>query len=402
MSMVPGIILGAILLLIGGIVYWAWARARDRKKFFAQIELIPGAVKVKDCFYTITQGDLKIEARFKQGRRHARFILSCPAAAPASFQATSGRKWIGFIRMLGLAKGVPTADPDWDAKYYFDTNSNDWGSDYLTPERRQAIAGFFGPGFYSLELDGGQLSATWSPFSFKSDTSVDFVLEAMTRMKTLVTEIPPLEKFTPTVYLSEAWFDERKKPAWFAMVAILIVVGVMVRGAPIDASGLAVKGLAMGLALCAVFLAAALNKLGERAWFPAFFTRIGLPALVFFPLLGLRVLTFLNDNLDNGPAVERRAEVVSKSASRSDRSESYTIKVKSWGDGGTIGIEATKDQYERAVPNQSVLKMAVLPGRLGFEWIAAMSVETVYASTTPAVAVSTEAVAVSSMTAPSR
>src|SRR5207249_78212 len=102
--------LALIAALLGWIIWRVWSGSKNKKRFFEQLAQLPGAVKGKGDTYTISQGELKIEARYRQGRRRAQFILTAPAVSPVSYQVTSGRKWIKLLKALGRGRGAPTGD----------------------------------------------------------------------------------------------------------------------------------------------------------------------------------------------------------------------------------------------------------------------------------------------------
>jgi hypothetical protein len=379
------LILSPLLLVAGLVAYFTWRDRKRKKEFLAKLVEALGATPKGTDACEVSLGDLKVEARIRQGRRRMQFLLSAEAAAPASFQITSGRKWIKLIKAMGRGAGAPTGDAEFDARFFVDTNAPDWTADYLTPERRKAVAAFASKGFYALELDGGALTAVWSPFEIPKDGDAAFAKAAVDAYAALTKDLPPLKQFTASRYLGERWFDGKKRAAWISMFGSLVVLGWLTPGEPIDGGGLALKGLALGSLFLIGLTGGALSKFGGKAWFPGVLTRIVLPAAVALPLLGVRLLAFVNDGMDPGAPLQHEAPVVDKQVSGTGSDKTYTMTVKSWTSAGeTEKIEVAQEEYDRATPGQAVLKVTTKPGRLGYEWILSTSIETItYSTTTP-------------------
>jgi uncharacterized protein YxeA len=379
------LILTPFAVIIGLVAFFFWRDRKRKREFLAKLTETLGAKPKGQDACEILLGDLKIEARIRQGRRRMQFLMSAAAAAPASFQITSGRKWIKLIKSFGRGAGAPTGDAEFDSSFFVDTNAPEWTADYLTPERRKAVAAFAGKGFYALELDGGSLTATWSPFEIPKDGDASFAKAAAEAFAALAKDIPPLKQFTPARYFGEAWFDGKKRAAWVAMFGSLVAMGWITPGEPIDGGGLALKGLALGALFLMGLAAGALSKFGGKAWFPSLLTRVLLPAAVALPLLGVRLLAFVNDGMDAGAPLLHEAPIVDKQTSGSGSDKTFTMTVKSWTAAGeTEKVEVAQEEYDRATPGQAVLKVTTKPGRLGYEWIISTSIETIsYSSTTP-------------------
>jgi hypothetical protein len=326
--------------------------------------------------YTGELGGQPYECVYHAGSRNRpasfRVRIACPS--PGDFTVGPESSFDRLFKKLGIAVEVQTGDPDFDRRFYINTNTVGFCRTYFAKgDVREAMRRIADLSYATVSLDGSTLEAVCSPFAAGKARPDGFVDEAVRALGALAADIP------------QAWYEPRAlgMPRWkLTRAGIFVVAGLSAAGGfglflwgtmaypPLDqlAAGLfSLRYSVAALVLFAIF--AVLLLRGRSSSHKELLASVSI-ALLGFPLSGAGGLMVLNGYRDDSPPVPHQAQVVDKHYTRSRNSTNYYVHLPSWRAGHSREqIKVSSRVYQRVRPGRSVMQVTTRAGRYGFEWV---------------------------------
>ncbi len=287
-----------------------------------------------------------------------------PAESPATVRFSRRTRFDNFGHAVGLARPVPTDDPEFDAKVATRASHDAYADRVVLVEpTRRAVADLLAAGFPKVGLTGAHAEAEWPGFDPLKHDRPGLSADAARGLVSLAAARPDPAEFD---------LSPRARPhvpLWVMLggSALLIVAAPVYP--PVRESGLFALGAVVFAGAYPLFalLAAVLVRgttVGHDRWLAL--------ALGSFPLIAVAsvgAVAAANGALDPGPEAVRDCPVVDRTTSRSKNKTTYRVVVADWSrPGATLSYEVSHGEYDAVRPGQSRVLVRTRPGGLGVEW----------------------------------
>jgi hypothetical protein len=306
--------------------------------------------------------------------RRASFRVRIDCPSPGDFEVSAESRFDRVFKKLGIVAELQTGDPDFDRRFYINTNSVRFCRAYFANgDVRQTVRGIADLGYTAITLKGSTLEAVCSPFAVGAARPEGFVDEAVRGLGALAADMP------------QEWYEPRAlgMPRWkIARAGVFAAAGLSLAGGfglllwgtmayrPLDGGALTLCSLRYSVAALAVFVVAAVRLLrGRSSSHKELLVSVGI-AVLGFPLSGVGGLMVLNGYTDDSPPVRHEAPVLDKHYTRNRNSTAYYVHLGSWRPGHSREkIKVSGEIYRRVRAGRSVMQVTTHAGRYDFEWV---------------------------------
>lgn len=376
------LVVAAVLLVAIAITTWVLYRIfRSRKS--KKVPLASQLQKPGKKTGTAPDGST-YEYQYTPGSQYspASFTVRVPCPSQGAFYVAKENRLDRFAKRIGLVREIQTGDPEFDDRFFVQTECEGFTSSALeSPECRSAIQFLFQLGFTAVRLKKNKLEAVWQPFSPKKQYVDEKLLDKTSSL--LIAAAGGLSEIPDTVALSEfdlgAWRTRRALAMGIALLSVGAGVVALLFGLtnykPLDPGHLVLNSLRYSLPFLVFFVLAAFHLLKGRSSSHKELALVLFFSVAGFPLAGAGGEMFLNGWLDRSGYSRHDVKVLNKYFSKSDKSTTYYAVVESWREGrATEKLSVPSGFYNQLEGGITRLIVTTRAGRFGFEWLASYAI----------------------------
>jgi len=373
------LVYGAIII---GVVISMWLKRRRQGKRDGFLSGKNGKSKFPGKGKGIYQGiEYTYEYFSGTGDQSSSFKISVACSSEGEFRVVRENAFDVFFKKLGVSREIQTGDPDFDRDFYILTDTVDFATAYFSDEaRRRAIRRLFSSGITEVRLNRETLKVQWTPFELSGNPDPAFIEKAVDAMGGLTKEIPRF--FRRSVNPDSSGFKWKRRlgfgvPVFLSIAGGISIVAGMDLYRPLDLAALFIGSLRYSLPCLALFLWLAFLWLRGRASSHRelfILCSLSFSAYLIAGFGGLMVWNGFGDHEE--AAVFESVTAVEKYEKKSDSGTTYYVGLRSWrGEGRVERLKIPRNFYGEIIPGKTVMTVSVKPGRLGFEWLYSLRLE---------------------------
>lgn len=379
-SIVTSVTILVIVVILAAFIYWYFRRQKRLRTRLA-VELGHDKLEWGKTYSGQFQGnEYFYEYHPGSKNRKSYFRVTIDTDSNGEFRVHQEHRFDRLFKRLGITVEIQTGDRDFDGRYYLETDSVAFTrACFDAADTREYVRNMFNLGITGLTCAGEKLEAEISPFTF-SEKIDRGLIESVVAELILLRDGLPDDSFEPVLAGNPAW--KVKRNVIFALSVMSLVVGgvLLFLGLrfyrPLDIGAAFFFSLRYSLAALVLFcLFAVLWLKGRSSSHRELLTSL-LFALLGIPLTGFTLVMVLNGYLDKSAITRHEALVISKHISRSEKSTSYYLRVKSWRAGHQREeIKISSKLYWQVREGKTMVSITTRPGYYKFEWLVSVRIK---------------------------